>query len=243
VELEKRFKSRWRRGVALRLENVKVKELDDDAPQEIIDVKGGNLLGGVRLGISKDMTNDVFLPSKGYVFDTGYEQVAGDHTFGILGATYRWYETVREDLAEQKTVLAAKIYGATTVGDAPPFEKFYAGGQGSLRGFDYRGISTRGLQTHVANPRRKDPVGSDWIFLANTELTVPLVSEKFAGLLFIDSGTIDSGTYRISAGAGIQIVMPQWFGPVPMRFELGFPILKDDDDETQAFSFSVGRLF
>jgi len=37
--------------------------------------------------------------------------------------------------------------------------------------------------------------------------------------------------------------MPQWFGPVPMRFELGFPLIKDEDDDTQVFSFSVGRLF
>jgi outer membrane protein insertion porin family len=90
---------------------------------------------------------------------------------------------------------------------------------------------------------RDDPIGSDWIFLANAEITVPLVSESLSALFFIDSGTIDSGSYRSTVGTGIQIMIPQWFGPVPMRFELAVPIMKDDDDETQVFSFSVGRLF
>jgi outer membrane protein assembly factor BamA len=30
---------------------------------------------------------------------------------------------------------------------------------------------------------------------------------------------------------------------VPMRFELAAPYMKDDLDDTQAFSFSMGALF
>ena len=89
-------------------------------------------------------------------------------------------------------------------------------------------------------PGRKDPVGSDWVFLANTEVTVPLIGENLSALFFVDSGTIDMGRYRLSIGAGIQIMVPQFFGPVPMRFEIAKPLAKDDLDETQTFSFSVG---
>jgi outer membrane protein assembly factor BamA len=56
-------------------------------------------------------------------------------------------------------------------------------------------------------------------------------------------GLFESGGVRSSIGTGIQIMIPQVFGPVPMRFELGLPITKDNDDDTQAFSFSVGALF
>ena len=120
---------------------------------------------------------------------------------------------------------------------------FYAGGSRSIRGFDYRGVSTRGLQTNVADPQREDPIGSDWIILGNAELIVPVVSDNLSALLFVDSGVIDSGGYRASIGTGIQIMLPHWFGPVPMRFEVAVPISKDDEDDTQFFSFSVGRLF
>jgi len=238
VGFEKRYKNRWRRSIGVRVENVDVDSVDSDAPKEINSVKGDNVLMGVKIGTGRDFTDDRFNPSKGYNFGASYEQVAGDHTFGILSGVYRRYQTLYEDLAERKTILGAKLLAATAIGDAPPFEKFYAGGTGiyGLRGFDYRGVSTR---SGVDN----DPIGSDWILLANAEVTVPLESEKFAALFFIDSGMIDSGGYRASVGTGIQILIPQWFGPVPMRLEIAAPLMKDGDDDTQVFSFSVGRLF
>jgi outer membrane protein insertion porin family len=91
--------------------------------------------------------------------------------------------------------------------------------------------------------RTGDPIGSDWIFLANAEVTIPLTSEVFSLLLFVDSGMVETGGYRASVGTGIQILIPQWFGPVPMRFEVAAPFMKSKEDNTQTFSFSVGRLF
>jgi outer membrane protein insertion porin family len=243
---EKRYKDKWRRGISFRAETVDVASLDSDAPTEIREVKGSNDLYGIRLYIRKDTTDNRFNPSSGYHFNAGYEQVGGDHTFGILSSTQRWYRTLYQDLADRKTILEVKLHGATVVGDAPPFEKFYAGGTGSLRGFDYRGVSTRGLQTNITPPgvaEKKDPIGSDWILLANAEVAVPLTEEVISVLFFVDAGTIDSGGVRASVGIGLQILIPQWFGPVPMRFELATPFMKDDDDETRAFSFSVGALF
>ena len=243
---EKRYKSGWRRQLGFRVENVEVKDLEIDAPQEIIDVKGYNLLIGANVGLGKDATNDRLEPSEGYSFNIGYEQVTGDQDFGKLEGTIVGYRTLYEDLLERKTVLATKLLAGTTFSDAPPFESFYAGGtrKYGLRGFEYRGVSTRGLQTGVANPVRKDPIGSDWIFLANSELIVPLIGENISALFFVDSGTVDTGRYRFSIGTGIEIVIPQLLGTrVPMRFEIATPLRKDDSDETQTFSFYMGRLY
>jgi outer membrane protein insertion porin family len=250
VGFEKRYKNRWRRSISFRLEDVDVDGIDSDAPKEIKDDKGANALVGVKLGTGRDTRDDRFNPSKGYSFDVSYEQVGGDHTFGVLSGVHRRYRTVYEDLAGRKIILATKLLGATVVGNAPPFEKFYGGGSGfyGIRGFDFRGVSTRGTPTTVdgvpiAGRKRKDPIGSDWIFLANAEVSVPLVGENFAALFFVDSGAVDSGGYRAAVGTGIQILIPQWFGPVPMRFELATPLMKDGEDDTQVFSFSIGRLF
>lgn len=244
VGFEKRYNhGLWFRSINFRAEEVDVDDIDTDAPVEIQLIEGGNFIAGIKLGIERNSTDDEFMPSKGSIFDASYEQVGGDHSFGILKGAQRWYRTLHEDLAERKTILAIKLLGATTLDEAPAFEKFYGGGTGtySMRGFDYRGVSTRGI--NPVTSERDDPIGSAWIFLANAEVTVPLTGENFAALFFIDSGTIDSGGYRAAAGAGIQIMIPQWFGPVPMRFELAVPSMKDDDDETQVFSFSVGKMF
>ena len=245
VSFQKRYRSRWHSNLGFRIENVNIGNIDYYAPQVIKDYHGDNLLMGVRVGFGRDTTNDIYIPTKGYVFDVDYEQITGDHDFGILEGSGVFYHTLYEDFRNRKTVLSTKILAGTTFSNAPFFEKFYAGGISTygIRGFEYRGISTRGLQTNVPNPLYIDPVGSDSIFLANTELTVPLIGDNISALFFIDSGTIDTGPYRISMGTGIQVIVPQVFGPIPIRFTFADPLQKDDDDETQSFSFFMGGMF
>lgn len=249
VGFEHRKWGKWRKSINVRTENVTVEDLDYDAPQEIRDVAGDSMLVGVRLGTGQTKVDDIYMPSEGHVFRVGYEQVTGDFTFGILNSSYVHYWSLYEDILENHTVLAAKVQGGTILGNAPPFEKFYAGGQGaySIRGFDYRGVSPRGLQVFnpgvVGTPTYKDPIGSDWIMTANAEVTVPLIGETFSALTFLDNALVETGGVRTSTGAGIQILIPQWFGPVPMRFEYGIPLKKDEKDDTRGFNFSMGRLF
>ena len=240
---EKRYQNKWRRGVAFRVEQVDVDDIDYDAPSDIKDYDGKNNLFGARFYISKNTTDDIHIPSKGYNFNVGYEQLGGESTFGILDVTQRWYKTLYEDLAGRKTVLETKLHAGTIVGDAPFFERFYAGGTGSIRGFEYRGVSTRGEATNTTSNKEEDPIGSQWIMTASAEVVVPLEAKSLSWLFFADSGIIDQGGVRASIGTGVQILLPQWFGPVPMRFELAAPVMKDSRDETRFFSFSAGALF
>jgi len=242
---EERVDEQWRRSIGFRAENVGVSDLDFDAPQEIRDVHGNNQLYGVRFGVGFSGVDDIYDPGQGRNVNVSYEQVTGDDAFGVLEGGYTHYFTLHEDVLGRKTVLAGRVQAGTILGEAPPFERFYGGGTSryGIRGFEYRGVSTRGLQTSVPNPVRKDPIGSDWIFLAGAEVTVPLVGENFGLLLSTDSGTIDTGSYRLSIGTGLEIKVPQIFGNTPIRFEIATPLLKDDEDETQIFSFSGGGMF
>jgi outer membrane protein insertion porin family len=244
-EFEQRLANYWRRSIGFRAENVRISDLDFDAPQEIRNVEGDSQLYGVRFGVGRTAVDDIYDPTAGLKTNLSYEQVMGSFAFGLLEGGATRYLTIHEDVLGRRTVLLGSVLAATTVGTAPPFEKFYAGGTGhyGIRGFEYRGVSRRGLQTNVPFPTRQDPIGSDWIFLAKSELIVPLIGQNFNGLFFLDSGTVDSGSYRVSIGAGIEIKIPQIFGNMPMRFELGFPLLKSEGDQTQVFSFSGGGLF
>jgi outer membrane protein insertion porin family len=246
VGIEERLRNHWRPSIGVRAENVRLYRMDFDVPREIRAEEGRSQLYGLKFGLDLPDLDDPYTPTKGRVFGGNYEQVTGDFDFGILEGHYTHYWTLHEDVIGRKTVLAARVLAATTVGDAPTFEKFYAGGSTgpyALRGFEYRGVSTRGLQTNVDHPRREDPIGSDWIFLAGAETTIPLIGDNFSLLFFADSGTVDTGRYRLSIGTGLQIMVPQLLGPVPMRFEIAAPLLKDSEDETQVFSFSAGGMF
>ena len=84
------------------------------------------------------------------------------------------------------------------------------------------------------------------MFFAGAEYSFPLVGEKLRGVVFVDTGTVEAdfgfSEYRASVGCGLRMTIP-FMGPVPMALDFGFPILKQSNDETQIFSFSLGWTF
>jgi outer membrane protein insertion porin family len=143
---------------------------------------------------------------------------------------------------DRKHIIAGRAMVGNIFGDAPVFERYYGGGIGSLRGFEYRGISPRSKGTD-------EPIGGEFMLYAGAEYSFPIFGtegQQLRGVVFMDSGTVEEDptitAYRISAGFGLRWTMPL-FGPVPMSFDFGFPLAKDKDDETQIFSFSLGWSF
>jgi outer membrane protein insertion porin family len=60
---------------------------------------------------------------------------------------------------------------------------------------------------------------------------------------FFDAGTVEDsftvGTIRTSVGAGFRLTLP-FFGQAPLAVDFGFPVTKDNQDDTQLISFSFG---
>jgi len=145
---------------------------------------------------------------------------------------------------DRKHVLATRLTASYICGDAPVFERFYGGGIGSLRGFEYRGISPRPF------PGSDDPIGGHFMVFAGTEYRFPIVGSQgkgeLQGVVFLDTGTVERdfeiSSYRVSAGVGVRWFIPM-FGPVPISLDFGVPLMKDDDDDTQILSFSFGWRF
>ncbi|MBS3820886.1 MAG: BamA/TamA family outer membrane protein [Planctomycetes bacterium] len=238
-----RFKNRWYGELATRLESVDL-SVDSDAPVEIQADDGTHTLVGLRGSLVRDRTDSRWMPSEGDRFSVSYEQVVGTDTFGRFNTEYKRYWTLYVDTLDRKHILATRFQYGHLVGDAPTFEKFFGGGIGSVRGFEYRGISPRG--TYANGAKHADPIGGDVMFFAGGEYSFPIVTEHLRGVVFLDSGTAEKDfeitTYRVSAGFGIRWQIPM-MGPVPMAFDFGFPLNKSEDDETQIFSFSLGWTF
>ena len=239
VSLGRWFRNRWYGEASTRIEGVNVDSLDTTAPRDVVAAKGTNLLAAVKGTLVRDRTDSRWQPSTGDRVTFAYEQVFGDFNFGKATADYRHYWTIYLDSQDRKHIIACRISGGGIAGDAPVYERFYGGGLGSVRGFNFRGISPRqGVDD--------DPVGGDFMVFAGAEYTFPLVAESLRGVFFFDTGTVESdfsiSAYRAAVGFGLRWQIP-FFGPMPINLNFAYPVAKDDNDDTQVFSFSLGWVF
>ncbi len=60
---------------------------------------------------------------------------------------------------------------------------------------------------------------------------------------FLDTGTVERDVsihdYRVSAGVGLRITVPM-LGPVPVKMDFGFPLVKGPEERQRLFSFWIG---
>jgi outer membrane protein insertion porin family len=208
----------------------------------VLELEGHSTLTSAGLEVKRNTTNSPILPTEGTITSLTWEHygaLGGDFDFDKFTAGFDVFTTIYEDLLERKTVLWWRTdTGYITGSDAPFFEKFYAGGIGSMRGFRYRGISPRsGIDD--------DPIGGNFSLTTSLELSFPLAGDILRGVLFTDVGTVERdveiGTIRSSVGFGFRLNLP-FLGQLPIALDFGFPITKDDKDETQLFSFSLGLM-
>ncbi|MDQ3440956.1 MAG: BamA/TamA family outer membrane protein [Planctomycetota bacterium] len=237
----KRFSHVYSAQLSLRGEDVEIDDIEDPpirAP-EILEAEGHQTITSVGLSLRRDTTNRGMIPDKGTSSQIGWESagaLGGEFQFQRITASFNGYRTLGEDLLERKTILGVHADAGYIYNDAPFFERFYAGGIGSIRGFRFRGISPRsGLD--------EDPVGGDFSLTGSLELSFPLAGDTLRGVVFADAGTVEEeweiNTVRTSIGAGIRLIVPV-LGPAPIAVDFAWPINKDDEDDTQVISFSFG---
>lgn len=243
ISLGRRFESGWLENWAVegavRVEGVGIDDVDPLSPSDVRNVRGDHLLTALKASVVRDTTDSRIVPSRGYRLRFSWEQIGalgGDHAFGRPSAGFEWYRTLRTDVLDRHSVLGLRADVAYIVGDAPVFERYYGGGFGSLRGFAFRGISPRkGVYD--------TPVGGDFIFLTGAEYSFPVYGKTLRGVTFLDMGTVEDDfalhSWRAAAGFGLRVTI-DYFGPVPMIFDFGFPLAKTDEDDAQIFNFSIG---
>lgn len=232
----------WTGEISFRTELVGVLDRQSFAAKDIRKVEGWNYLSSVKLAMVHDTTDSRFDPSMGHNFLTSYEQagaMGGDFYFGKAQTRYVQHFTLATDEQDRKSVLSVRGEVGQIVGDAPVFERYYAGGIGSIRGFDFRGISPRqGL--------RNNRVGGDFLALTGAEYSFPVYAKAVRGVFFSDMGTVEKdfgiSDWRASVGAGIRLTL-DILGTVPMEFDLAYPVSKSGDDEVRYFNFFVGLPF
>lgn len=151
-------------------------------------------------------------------------------------------------------------YGGTFGGtDTFPFYKnFYAGGMGSIRGYETNTLGPRTTRSPNDQYGEPDPMGGNLLIEASAEIIFPLPFVKdqrqMKSVFFVDAGNVfnthcpeiatyclgpKDGELRYSAGLAVTWIT----GFAPISFALSYPFNRKDGDEGESFQFELGRTF
>jgi outer membrane translocation and assembly module TamA len=131
--------------------------------------------------------------------------------------------------------------------DLPASERFYAGGDTTIRGFALDRVGTRHVPPEPGDTLTPDllPIGGNGLVILNAELRAP-VTGGFGVVGFLDSGNvfarvsdIDFGELRSAVGGGVRYKSP--FGPI--RLDIGFKVNRQPGEGLTAWFVSFGQAF
>ncbi len=194
------------------------------------------------LGWSRDSRDSALAPNSGR-----YQRLLGE--LGLFGdARY-----VKANYQYQQFVPLSKQYTLAFNGEVgwgkglsgqpfPVFKNFYAGGLGSVRGYEQSTLGPRDVTGAYIGGTRKFVLNTEFITPfpgAGNDRTLRLFGFVDVGALYGDGEKISGDALRYSAGIGLS-----WISPLgPLRFAIAQPLRKRPGDRIQRFQFQIGTSF
>lgn len=196
----------------------------------------------------RDTRNKAIFPDSGSLTTANFETAApsSDLEYYKFGFVHNHYFP----LADQYTLVYnldmgyGTAYGITS--DLPPFERYFAGGSRSVRGYESNSLGN----PVTTRDSHGDPLGGNKRMVTSLEMVLPNpFSDKSKELrlsTFIDGGyvwakddNLDLGELRYSAGIALI-----WLAPVGvLRFSLASAINAQEYDQLKSFQFTLGSSF
>ncbi len=188
-----------------------------------------------------DNRNDRLNPVRGMQFfcrSSFFNDTLGSQSFFKSKVEQRYYAMLweRYRLLSALRLMLGSIDGAA-IQAVPADERFYAGGGGSVRGYEYQRI---GPQVDGV------PTGGDKLVEFSLELRLQ-PGRRFGYAAFVDGGTVyneqrDDFSRSLRYGAGVGL---RWFTSIgPLRADVAYPLNPSTEQvERVQFYISLGQAF
>jgi outer membrane protein insertion porin family len=234
-----------RASLSYNYDRANIKNIDtDEAAKSIQDMVGKNVGHTITAVLRRDSRDRLFNPTEGsnnsIMVEHAGRPMGGDIGFTKYVADSGWYMPLFWNTVALLHGRIGYIQDYYPDYRMPDWERFYLGGMGSVRGYDWRDISPK--------DEEGNKIGGNKMAQFNVEFIFPLVKEAgLMGVLFHDWGNaydngedIDLGELRKSVGYGFR-----WYSPIgPIRLEYGYIL---DDKEGQKgksrWEFTMGAAF
>nr|WP_165676692.1 autotransporter assembly complex family protein [Pseudomonas otitidis] len=213
----------WQRVVSLRWEQ-EIYDFGDGSPNG----RSSFLIPGI--GYSVTRSDNRLDPNQGYHLQldvrAAKEGVLSDADMTYASAMAKGLYTLPGGHRLLGRVQAGGI-ATTDYGAIPPSLRFFAGGDQSVRGYDY--------QTLSPEDRQGNKVGGRYMVVGSAEYQYP-VAERWRIAAFVDRGNaVNNLKDKLKTGAGIGV---RWVSPVgPIRLDLAKAL---DDPGGFRIHFSMG---
>lgn len=235
-------------GAAYNIYNITISNLDSDVSADLAAEEGENLVSSLGFTLNYDYRDSVFNPTKGWVWNNGLDwaggPLGGDKDFYRVQTKGSYFIPIKVRATGTVLELRGRAGIVNAYGDnstVPIFERFFAGGARSIRGYNERKVGP-------LDPLTNDPIGGESLLIGNIEYTVPIV-DIIKVATFLDIGNVwprvedfaSGGDYKAGAGFGLRVKTP--IGPVNLDY--GYPLNKEAGEQSRSgkFYFSVSRGF
>lgn len=225
----------------LRTETAKVRDVVQEVEDRIGGVRSEGTLIGPRVQLIWRRTDDLIRPTNGFLM-----RVDGDYSTKLLGGSYDFFKLVGEAAVFKSIFDVAVVAGRLKLGAAqafggkerlPIFERLYAGGEGSVRGYGRRQLGP--------TASNGNPLGGRSLIEGSVETRIP-VWRQIGVVGFLDFGQVSLDRYdfvpdelRYAAGPGLSYATP--IGPISLF--AGFPINPQDGEPPFQIHFNIGFFF
>jgi len=199
----------------------------------------------LTLGWARDTRDSALVPSSGKVLRTNAEwSVGGELRYARGTAQYQqFFPLSRKVTAAFNSEIA--LGAATTSASYPVFKNYYAGGLGSVRGFEQGSLTTAaqraGSLVATGGAKRLTINGEVLTPLpgGGNDRTLRVFGFVDVGGVYGASESIQLGDMRSSFGVGLS-----WISPVgPLRLAFARPITRFEGDKIQGLQFQIGTTF
>lgn len=219
-----------------------------ETPDEInnfIEEEGDSFnIYDVNLGFTYDTRNRTVFATKGTVNRLTLEAATpgSDYTYYKLGYGFEFFRPINERYTFSTSMRVDSGYGYGDFETLPFFNRYFAGGVRTLRGYRSGSLGPRDSNSYAA--------GGDFRTLGTVEVIFPppFVEEPGAtrfsvftdfGNVFEDRNSFDVDEFRGSYGLAFV-----WLSPVgPLTFSWSNPYNDQEGDKTHNFQFTIGSIF
>ncbi len=238
-------------GIGYTLFRSNITDVGDDAPSSI--EAGKSLTSAVTPRLSYDTRNHFFVPTEGTRSVTSLKLagLGGDNRFMRSDASLSWYYPVFKNFEwgeKFALMLGGRVgYGASwTDRELPLFERYFAGGINSVRGYAYRTLGPRECPEDTPDCDDPEVIGGNKQLILKTELHFPILGQwGFRGSVFLDQGQAFGPSQNIrleDLKRSLGLAM-QWQSPIgPVKLSWAFPLNADPSDHKEVLGFAFGAV-